>query len=130
MKLQEYLKSKKINISDLTKLTGISYMTLSDLCKGRTGLEKTSSENLYKISKAVNVSMEELIEDYLIEEKAGFTVPGALIELIKEIQKYAVDDPYGFRIEAVENLENFSKNYCLDGIISWEQRSELLEKFA
>ena len=36
-------------------------------------------------SKAVNVSMVELIEDYLIEEKAGFSVPGALIELIKEI---------------------------------------------
>ena len=114
MKLKDYLKREKINISDLSRLTGISYMTLSDL---------------YKISKAVNVSMEELIEDYLIEEKAGFTIPGALIELIKEIQKYAVDDPYGFRIEAVDNLENFSKNYCLDGIISWEQRSELLEKF-
>ena len=130
MILQNYLKSKKINISDLSKLTGISYMTLSDLCKGRTGLLKTSSENLYKISKAINVAMEELIEDYVIEENAGFSVPDILMDLIKEIQKYAVDDPYGFRIEAVDNLENFSKNYCLDGIITWEQRDILLRKFA
>ena len=74
--------------------------------------------------------MEELIEDFVIEENAGFSVPDILMDLIKEIQKYAVDDPYGFRIEAVDNLENFSKNYCLDGIITWEQRDILLRKFA
>lgn len=130
MKLQSYLKKEKINISDLSKKTGISYMTLSDLCKGRTILTKTSSENLFRISKAINVPMEDLIEDYLIEEEAGFPLPGALIELIKDIRQYDKDDPYGFRIEALDNLENFSKNYCLDGILSWSQRDELLKKFA
>ena len=130
MKLKGYLKKAKINVSDLSRLTGISYMTLSDLCKDRTSLTKTSSENLYRISKAVNTSMEELLVDYLIEEQAGFNIPEALIDLIKEIQKYDEGDPYGFRIDAVDNLENFSKNYCLDGILSWKQRDVLLQKFA
>ncbi len=130
MKLQAYLKKEKMKITDLSKKTGISYMTLSDICKGKTMLTKTSSENLFKISKAIDVPMEELIEDYLIEEEVGFSIPGILIDLIKEIQKMDLDDPYGFRIEAIENLENFSKNFCFDGIISWEQREILINKFS
>ena len=130
MKLKDYLKKEKLNVSDLSKMTGISYMTLSDLCKGKTSLTKTSSENLYRISKVFNISMEDLLTDYLIEERAGFRVPVALIELIKDIQKYDKDDPYGFRIEAVDNLENFSKNFCLDGILTWKQRDILLQEFA
>ena len=130
MKLKGYLKKEKLNVSDLSRLTGISYMTLNDLCKGKTSLTRTSAENLYRISTALGISMEELLDDYLIEEKAGFPLPEALIDLIKEIRKYEIGEPYGFRIEAVDNLENFSKNYCLDGILTWEQREELLQKFA
>lgn len=130
MKLKDYLKKEKMNVSSLSKLTGISYMTLSDLCKGKTSLTKTSAENLYRISKALDISMEELLDDYLIEEKAGFPVPAALIDLIKEIRKHDIGEPYGFRIEAIDNLENFSKNYCFDGILTWEQRDELLQKFS
>ena len=130
MKLKDYLKNEKINISELSKKTEISYMTLSDLCNGRTSLAKTSSENLYKLSKTLHVSMEELLSDYLIEEEAGFALPGALIELIKEIQKYDENDPYGFRIEAIDNLENFSKNYCFDGILTWKQRDKLMHIFS
>lgn len=130
MKLKNYLHREKIKISDLSELTGISYMTLNDLYKGNTMLTKTSSENLYKISKVLKVPMEELLSDYLIEERLGFSIPGALIDLIKDIMKYDVDDPYGFRIEAVDNLENFSKNYCLDGILSWTQRDRILKEFS
>ena len=130
MKLNNYLHKEKINVSDLSKMTGISYMTINDLYKGYTMLTKTSSENLYRISKALKVPMEELLSDYLIEEKLGFSIPGALIDLIKEILKYDIDDPYGFRIEAIDNLENFSKNYCLDGILSWSQRDKILKEFS
>ena len=130
MKLKNYLNKEKMKVSDLSKLTGISYMTLNDLYKGNTMLTKTSSENLYRISKALKVSMEELLSDYIIEEKLGFSLPGALMDLIKEILKYGGDDPYGFRIEAVDNLESFSKNYCLDGILSWSQRDQILKEFS
>ena len=130
MKLKDYLSNAKITVSDLSELTGISYMTLYDLYKGNSLLTKTPSENLYKISKALNVPTEELLSDYLIEEKLGFSIPGALTDLIKEIMKYDVDDPFGFRIEAVDNLENFSKNYCLDGILTWSQRDKILEEYS
>ena len=129
MKLRDYLKKNGINVNELSSKTGISYMTLNDLYKDRTKLSKTSSAHLYKIAKALNISMEELLEDYMIEDLAGFTIPAALLDLVKEIRNYDNNDPYGFRIEAVENLENFSKDYCLEGAITWKQRDDLIRLF-
>lgn len=47
----------------LAKQSGIPYTTLSDLCKGKTRIEKCSSETLYKIAKALNVTMEAIMEE-------------------------------------------------------------------
>ena len=126
MKLKGYMKENHIAVSELSRLTGISYMTLNDLYKEKTMLSRTSAAHLYKIAKALGVSMEDLLIDYLIEEQAGFGIPAALMDLIKEINAYRDEDPYGFRIEALDNLENFSKDYCLEGAITWDQRDKLL----
>jgi len=130
MKLKDYLRQRNMNVNELSAKTGISYMTLNDIYKGKTRLSRTSSEHLYKISKVLDVSMEELIDDYMIEEQVGFSIPAALIDLIKEIRSYEKDDQYGFRIEALDNLESFSKDYCLEGAITWKQRDDLLRMFA
>ncbi len=45
----------------LSKLSGVPQATLSDLCCNKTELEKCSAETLLKISKAVNLSMEDLL---------------------------------------------------------------------
>ena len=37
--------------------------TLSELCSGKTSIEKCSGETLYKIAKVLNVSMESLLSD-------------------------------------------------------------------
>ncbi|MDO4198262.1 MAG: helix-turn-helix transcriptional regulator [Erysipelotrichaceae bacterium] len=128
MKLKEYMKKDGINVSRLSKMTGISYMTLNDLYKGITPLTKTSSDNLYRISRSIHIPMEELLSDYILEEEVGFSIPSALINIIKEILSYD-DDPYGFKIDAIDNLENFSKNYCLEGILTWEQREAIIKHF-
>lgn len=122
------MKKDGINVSRLSKMTGISYMTLNDLYKGITPLTKTSSDNLYRISRSIHIPMEELLSDYILEEEVGFSIPSALINIIKEILSYD-DDPYGFKIDAIDNLENFSKNYCLEGILTWEQREAIIKHF-
>ena len=130
MKLKDYLKQRNMNVNELSAQTGISYMTLNDIYKGKTRLSRTSSEHLYKISKALGATMEELLDDYMIEEQAGFSIPAALLDLVKEIRSCDKDDPYGFRIEALDNLESFSKDYCLEGAITWKQRDDLLRMLA
>ena len=53
--------------NDMTKYrlavqAGIPHATLSDICNGKTKLEKCSAETIYKLAKALGVSMELLTE--------------------------------------------------------------------
>lgn len=47
--------------------SGIPHATLSDICSGKTRLEKCSAETVYKLAKVLNVSMELLTEDGIRE---------------------------------------------------------------
>ena len=52
---------------DMTKYrlavqAGIPHATLNDICSGKTKLEKCSAETVYKLAKALGVSMELLTE--------------------------------------------------------------------
>ena len=52
---------------DMTKYrlaveAGVPHATLSDICSGKTKLEKCSAETVYKLAKALGVSMELLTE--------------------------------------------------------------------
>ena len=42
---------------------GVRHATLSDICSGKTRIEKCSAETVYRLAKALNVSMELLTED-------------------------------------------------------------------
>lgn len=42
---------------------GIPHATLSDICSGKTKIEKCSAETVYKLAKALDVSMEALTVD-------------------------------------------------------------------
>lgn len=45
----------------LAKLSGVPHATLNDICSGKTRIEKCSGETLYKLAKALHVSMEALM---------------------------------------------------------------------
>lgn len=62
MTINEILAQKGMTKYRLAKISGIAHATLSELCSGKTNIEKCSAETLYKISKALDVSMENLIE--------------------------------------------------------------------
>lgn len=63
MSINEILKNTGMTKYRLAKLSGISNATLSELCSGKTSIEKCTSETLYKIAKTLNVSMESLLLD-------------------------------------------------------------------
>jgi len=47
----------------LAKASGVPHTTINDICSGKTRIEKCSAETLYKLSKPLGVSMENLIEE-------------------------------------------------------------------
>ncbi len=54
----------------LSKISGVPKTTVIDICAGRSSLEKCSAKTVLLIAKALNCSMEELLEpDYDINGK-------------------------------------------------------------
>ena len=63
MILDTLLKKQNMTKFRLAVEAGIPHATLSDICSGKTRLEKCSAETIYKIARALGVSMELLTED-------------------------------------------------------------------
>ncbi len=71
--LKEILKERNLTIYQCAKLSGIPYTTLSEIVRGKTKIEKCSGETVYRLSKVLNVSMEDLMRDSL-EERLDFEI--------------------------------------------------------
>ena len=67
MIIEDLLKRKNMTKYRLAVIAGIPHTTLNDICSGKTRLEKCSAETVYKLAKALGVSMELLTEDGIIQ---------------------------------------------------------------
>lgn len=61
MSINDLLIQKSITKYRLWKESGVPQATISDLCSGKTRIEKCSAETIYRIAKVLDVSMESLI---------------------------------------------------------------------
>ena len=61
MNLNQMLEQKNITKYRLWKESGVPQATISDICTGKTRIEKCSAETIYRIAKVLDVSMESLI---------------------------------------------------------------------
>ena len=61
MNLNAILEQKNITKYRLWKESGVPQATISDICTGKTRIEKCSAETIYRIAKVLDVSMESLI---------------------------------------------------------------------
>ena len=59
--INELLVQRNISKYRLSKESGVPQTTISDICSGKTSIEKCSAETIYRITKVLNVSMESLI---------------------------------------------------------------------
>lgn len=71
--LKEILKEKNFTMYKLSKMSGVPYSTISDICTGKTKIEKCSAETIYKVAKVLRVTMEELLAPY-VEERDSFEI--------------------------------------------------------
>lgn len=85
MKINDILIEKGMTKYRLAKISGIPNSTLSELCSGKTDIGKCTVETLYKIAKALDVTMESLmdrdkkeIEQQKYEKAYEYGLPGYL----------------------------------------------------
>lgn len=63
MMIEQLRKKQNLTKYRLAVKAGIPHTTLNDICSGKTRLEKCSAETVYKLAKALGVSMELLTRD-------------------------------------------------------------------
>ncbi len=62
MYLNDLLIQKSMSKYRLSKESGVPQATISDICSNKARIEKCSADTIYKLAKALDVSMESLIE--------------------------------------------------------------------
>ena len=67
MDINKLMQAKRLSKYRLALRSGVPYMTLSDICNGKTSLGKCSAETVYKLSKELDVTMEELVEPAVLK---------------------------------------------------------------
>lgn len=60
--LQTLLNKKQITKYHLSKISGIPKTTVTDICSGRSSLERCSAKTVQQLSKALDCSMEDLMQ--------------------------------------------------------------------
>ena len=48
----------------LSKLSGIPYTTVNDICSGKADIKKCSADTVFRIARALGITVEELLEPY------------------------------------------------------------------
>ncbi|MDD2973445.1 MAG: helix-turn-helix transcriptional regulator [Lachnospiraceae bacterium] len=62
MDIQELLKEKGISRYGLSKSSGIPWATLTDICSGKTHLERCTGATLVKLAAALEMTIDELLK--------------------------------------------------------------------
>ncbi len=59
--LKDHLTEMNMSVYRCSELSGIPYTTLNDLVREKTKLENCTADTLYRLSKVLNMTMEELL---------------------------------------------------------------------
>jgi len=85
MIINELIKQKSITKYRLAKTSNVPHTTILDICNGKTKIEKCSVDTLYKIAKALDVSIETLIEEKM-EHRSNFEIyKSNICHLVKDM---------------------------------------------
>ncbi|MGN0106965.1 MAG: transcriptional regulator [Hominilimicola sp.] len=133
MSINEILENKGMTKYRLAKLSGIPNATLSELCSGKTSIEKCSAETLYKIAKVLNVFMESLLDERMTalerERSYEYGLPAYLqhdLDAYKDAlsKKSSLIDCYWGELYGSINMAEIS-----DGLITPEHADYLRQKY-
>ena len=90
MTFLDLLADKKTTVYSLSQTSGIPKTTLTDIASGKADILECSGKTLLAISKALNVSIEDLLN--LEREEAKTLLPGFLWDSIVEYRKAIRND--------------------------------------
>ena len=85
MNINDLLEQKNITKYKLSKISGVPYATVSDICTGKAEIKQCAAYTLYKLSKALEVTMEDLISDDMEYRSSFETFKSNICHLVKDM---------------------------------------------
>ena len=85
MLINSIMAENNISVYRLSKSSGIPYATINDICNNKVNLAKCNAETIYKLAKELNVSMEELLEPYVLPRPAFEIFKSNVTHSLKEL---------------------------------------------
>ncbi|MCR5056228.1 MAG: helix-turn-helix transcriptional regulator [Clostridia bacterium] len=85
MNINEIMQQKHLSKYRVAKNSGIPYMTLNDICNGKTRLDKCSADTVYKLAKELDVTMEDLLNPVMIPRPAFELFKSNVCHRLKEL---------------------------------------------
>lgn len=85
MTIQYALKQRNMSIYRLAKVSEVPYATVNDICNGKAQLEKCSAETIYRLARALDVSMEELLAPCFLKRSSFENFKSTVCHRVKEL---------------------------------------------
>ena len=85
MTIQKLLRQNNMSVYKLSKTSTVPYTTCNDIVNGKAQLEKCSAETVYKLARALNVSMESILEGCFIKRSSFENFKSAICHRVKEL---------------------------------------------
>ena len=85
MTVNEIIAKNKISKYRLAKNSDIPYMTINDICNGKTNLAECNAKTIYKLAKELGVSMEELLMPYMLPRPSFELFKSNVCHRLKEL---------------------------------------------
>ena len=140
MNLQSVLNERNMSMYHLSKISGVPKTTVIDICAGRSSLEKCSAKTVLLLAKALNCTMEELLEpDYDINGKPvdnsylEYNLPKFLANSLSVYKDALEKSQNGKQVSLMDcyycELQSDINSAEVNNIISSEQAWFLREKY-
>ncbi|MDR2610580.1 MAG: helix-turn-helix transcriptional regulator [Clostridiales Family XIII bacterium] len=85
MNINDLLKRKQLSKYRLSKLSGVSFTTVSEITTGKTKIKNCTGENLYRIAKALDVTIEDLLADSMEYRQHFDTFKSNVCHVVKDM---------------------------------------------
>jgi len=84
MNINELLQQKKITKYKLSKISDVPFTTISEITTGKARIKNCTGETLYKLAKALDVTMEDLLADSMEYRQSFETYKSTICHMVKD----------------------------------------------
>lgn len=82
--LQQRLKEKKMSVYRCSKISGVPYTTLSEMLRGKTKIGNCSDDNVFRLAKALDTTVEKLLSESEDRRPAFETFKSEICHAVKD----------------------------------------------